>query len=319
MTDLVTFGETMLRLSPPQGERLETTDELDLRVGGAESNVAAAVSRLGFESAWLSKLPESPLGRRVVVELQSHGVETPVAWTDDDETRMGTYYIEHGGAPRGTNVIYDRADAAVTTVSADELPLERVRESEAFYTSGITPALSEAAAEATAALLETANDAGTTTVFDLNYRSKLWSHEEAAAGYRALFDSVDVLVAAERDTREVLGRDGSPEDLVRGLADNYDFETVILTRGEDGALALHDGETHEQPVYEAETVDAVGTGDAFVGGFLAARLDGGSVATGLEYAAATAALKRTIDGDIAVVTRDEVEAVVDEDGAGISR
>ncbi|WP_224270133.1 bifunctional 2-dehydro-3-deoxygluconokinase/2-dehydro-3-deoxygalactonokinase [Haloprofundus salinisoli] len=317
MTDLVTFGETMLRLSPPQGERLETTDELDLRIGGAESNVAAAVSRLGFESAWFSKLPDSPLGRRVTVELQSHGVETPVAWTDD--ARMGTYYIEHGGAPRATNVIYDRADAAITTVSADELPLDRVRDAEMFYTSGITPALSEAAAEATSTLLEAANDAGATTVFDLNYRSKLWNHEEAAAGYRALFDAVDVLVAAERDTREVLGREGSPEDLVRGLVDEYDFETVILTRGEEGALALRDGETYEQPVYEAETVDAVGTGDAFVGGFLAARLDGEGVATGLEYAAATAALKRTIDGDIAVVTREEVEAVVGEDDAGISR
>ncbi|WP_224447777.1 bifunctional 2-dehydro-3-deoxygluconokinase/2-dehydro-3-deoxygalactonokinase [Haloprofundus salilacus] len=317
MTDFVTFGETMLRLSPPQGERLETTDELDLRIGGAESNVAAAVSRFGHESAWLSKLPNSPLGRRVVVELQSHGVETPVAWSDD--ARMGTYYIEHGGAPRGTNVIYDRADAAITTVSADELPLDRVRESEAFYTSGITPALSEAAAEATATLLESAQEAGTTTAFDLNYRSKLWSHEEAAEGYRALFDSVDVLVAAERDTREVLGRDGSPEDLVRGLADDYGFETVILTRGESGALALHDGETYDQPVYEAETVDAVGTGDAFVGGFLAARLDGEGVTTALEYAAATAALKRTIDGDIAVVTREEVDAVIDEEAAGISR
>ncbi|WP_224332790.1 bifunctional 2-dehydro-3-deoxygluconokinase/2-dehydro-3-deoxygalactonokinase [Haloprofundus halobius] len=319
MTDLVTFGETMLRLSPSQGERLETTDELDLRIGGAESNVAAAVSRLGFDSVWLSKLPDSPLGRRVTVELQSHGVETPVAWSDADATRMGTYYIEHGGAPRGTNVIYDRADAAVTTVSADELPTERIRESEAFYTSGITPALSDAAAEATATLLATANDAGTTTVFDLNYRSKLWNHEEAAEGYRALFDAVDVLVAAERDTREVLGRDGSPEDLVFGLVDDYDFETVILTRGEEGALALHDGETYEQPVFEAETVDAVGTGDAFVGGFLAARLDGENVATGLEYAAATAALKRTIDGDIAVVTRAEVDAVVGEDDASISR
>ena len=149
MTDLVTFGETMLRLSPPRGDRLETTRELAVQAGGAESNVAVGAARLGVDAAWLSKLPDSPLGRRVTSELRSHGVSPEIAWADPDESRVGTYYLEHGGAPRGTNVIYDRANAAITTVEPDELPAAPLDGAEWFHTTGITPALSPAAAETT--------------------------------------------------------------------------------------------------------------------------------------------------------------------------
>src|SRR6056297_2909998 len=173
MTDLVTFGETMLRLSPPDGERLETADDLEFRSAGAESNVAVAAARLGADATWTSKLPDSPLGRRVVTELRQYGVEADVVWSD--EGRQGTYYLEHGGKPRGSNVIYDREGAAVTTAETGELPVARVREAEAFYTSGITPALSETLESTTADLLAVASEAGTKTSFDVNYRSKLWS------------------------------------------------------------------------------------------------------------------------------------------------
>jgi 2-dehydro-3-deoxygluconokinase len=319
MSDLVTFGETMLRLSPPRGERLERTRELDLRAGGAESNVAVAAARLGTDAVWLSKLPDSPLGRRIVSELRSHGVRTGVVWADPDETRMGTYYLEYGGEPRGTNVIYDRADAAVTTTTADELPSKAIRNASVFYTSGITPALSDQLAETTERVLGAAKKGDATTAFDLNYRSKLWTAEEAKAGYESLFPHVDVLVAAQRDVETVLGREGDAVELAHGLATDFDFQTVVITRGEAGSLALHDGELHEQDVYESDTVDAIGTGDAFVGGFLAKRLDGGGVPEALEYGAATASLKRTVDGDLAVVTPAEVDAVVEQDAGGISR
>ena len=328
MTEIVTFGETMLRLSPPTGERLSTARTLDARAGGAESNVAVAVSSLGVDATWLSKLPDSSLGRRVVRELRSHGVEPAVAWDDDPDARLGTYYLEPGGEPRGTNVIYDRAGASITTVAADELAAARAEAADYFHTSGITPALSDAAAATTQTLLERARAAGTTTVFDLNYRGKLWSPAEARAGYRELFPEIDVLVTAQRDAATVLGRDGEAEEhagddpaerVARGLAADHDFETVIVTRGDEGALAVHDGTVTRQPVYEAETLDAIGTGDAFVGGYLAKRARGGDVATALSWAAAAAALKRTIAGDLAVVTPEEVRSVVASDGGGIDR
>ncbi|ELZ89882.1 2-dehydro-3-deoxygalactonokinase KdgK2 [Haloferax volcanii] len=315
--ELVTFGETMIRLSPPAGERIETARSLEFRTAGAESNVAVAASRLGCSAAWLSKLPDSPLGRRVTTELRTHGVEPYVRW--DDDARQGAYYIEQGRAPRPTNVIYDRADAAVTTARPDELAVDIVEDAAAFYTSGITPALSETLRETTGELLQTATEAGTTTAFDLNYRSKLWSPSDARDACESLFPKVDVLVAAERDIRTVLELDGDAPTLASELTGDFDFETVVVTRREDGALARHGGTVYEQPVFETDTVDAIGTGDAFVGAFLSRLIADEPVETALAYGAATAALKRTVHGDLAVVTPDDVERVLRGGDAGIDR
>lgn len=317
MTDLVTFGESMLRYSPPGQSRLETTETLDVRIAGAESNVATAASRLGVDAVWISKLPDSPLGRRIANFHHGVGLETDVVWSE--EGRAGTYYIEFGGDPRGTNVIYDRGDAAITTATADELPTERIEAASAFQTTGITPALSDTLRETTADLLELAQAAGTRTVFDLNYRSKLWDPATAREAITALYPHIDVMVVGERDATTVLELEGNAETIARELADAGDFEEVILTRGAWGAVAVADGEYLEQRSFEADTHDPIGTGDAFVGGYLARSIEGASVAEALEWGAATAALKRTIPGDIAVVTRDEVERVVDVGAGGIQR
>jgi 2-dehydro-3-deoxygluconokinase len=317
MTELVTFGETMLRLSPPSGDRLETATALEFRTAGAESNVAIAAARLGASSVWLSKLPESPLGRRVTNEVRQHGVEPRIEW--DDGARQGAYYIEHGSTPRPTMIIYDRADAAITTARPTDQYREAIQQASVFYTSGITPALSETLDETTRELLATAQGAGTTTVFDLNYRSKLWPPAEARKTYESLFERIDILVAAERDVDIVLDRQGPAEELAESLAADFSFETVIITRGADGALAVHEGSTYEQPAFKTDTVDAIGTGDAFAGGYLARYVAGDTVSEALSYAAATAALKRTIEGDLAVVTPKEVEGVLDSEGRGISR
>jgi len=317
MTELVSFGESMLRLSPPDADRLERTDSLNVHIAGAESNVAVAAQRLGVDAAWISKVPDSPVARRLVRPLAGHGVDTDVVRSD--EGRQGLYYLEPGGEPRGLNVVYDRAGAAVTTAETAELPTEHVRDAEMFYTTGITPALSETLETTTRELLELAREAGTTTGFDLNYRSKLWSPAEARETLTDLFPLVDVAVVPEDDAADVLGREKGGETLARDVQTEYDFETVVVTQGGDGALALADGTVHEQAAYETETLDPVGTGDAFVGGFLAQYLGDGSIPDALEYGAATAALKRTIPGDVAVVNPEDVEAVIERGGGGISR
>ncbi|MFB6183990.1 MAG: bifunctional 2-dehydro-3-deoxygluconokinase/2-dehydro-3-deoxygalactonokinase [Haloarculaceae archaeon] len=317
MADLVTFGESMLRLSTPEGERLARVDGLDVHVGGAESNVAVAAHHLGLDATWLSKLPDTDLGRRIAHEIRSEGVDAAVTWTD--EGRAGTYYLERGPKPRGANVLYDREDAAIRTAMPDELPLERVREAHTFFTSGITPALSGDLGKTTASLLSTAREAGATTVLDANYRSKLWDPDQARATLTSLFSDVDVLFVAERDAERVLDATGDAAVVAADLRDRYGFETVVLTRGDAGALAVHGDETYEQDVFEADTVDPVGTGDAFVGGYLASRLQDGSVPDALAYGAATASLKRTLAGDHAVVSPPEVEAVLDAETGDISR
>jgi 2-dehydro-3-deoxygluconokinase len=313
MTDVVTFGETMLRLSPPSGERIETADSLECRTAGAESNVAVAAARLGADTVWLSKLPDSVLGRRVAGDIRSHGVDTRVAWSD--QGRQGTYYIEQGGRPRGSNVLYDRAGAAVTTATPDDLDTGVVPDGEVFFTTGITPALSETLYETTETLLAESETAG----FDLNYRSKLWSPAEAREAYDALLPSVDLLFAPERDARSILDISGGPTDMVETLQSRYGCETVVLTRGRDGAVAGSASETLEQPAFEADTVDPIGTGDAFVGAYLSRYVRDASTEEALRWGSATAALKRTIAGDIALVSEEEVEAVLTADAGGIDR
>jgi 2-dehydro-3-deoxygluconokinase len=316
MPELVTFGETMLRLSPPRGDRIETATELDFRAAGAESNVAVAASRLGVDACWASKLPNSPLGRRCLRELGAHGVDADIVWSDDG--RMGTYYIEQGGSPRGTSVVYDRAETAIQTARPEEFP-DLFTEAEAFYTSGITPALSDQLADTVSSLLSRARNRGLTTLLDVNYRSKLWTPSEAAGTLSPLLPLVDICIIAERDARTVFGEDGSVEEIAHDMYERADHEVLIITRGDEGALACDADGIHEQAVYESDTLDPVGTGDAFVGGFLAWYLDDAETQTALDAGAATAALKRTLDGDLAILTRDEVERLREGTNGGITR
>lgn len=317
MADLVTFGETMLRYTVPAGQRLEASDEHAVHVGGAESNVAVAAARHGVDAAWLSKLVDSPLGRKVERAVRVEGVETDVVWTD--EGRQGVYYVEPADPPRDSEVVYDRAEASVTTATAAELPTDQLASASLFYTSGITPALSSTLEATTMDLLQTADEHGVTTVFDVNYRAKLWKPERCRRVLDDLLESVNVLVVGIDDAETVFERTGSPEEVARWFEERYDHEIVVVTRGEEGAVALTEGTVFEQDVFETTTRDPIGTGDAFVGGFLARWQATEDIASALEYGAATAALKRTIDGDMALVSPDEVRAVLDGSAAEISR
>jgi 2-dehydro-3-deoxygluconokinase len=266
--DIVAFGESMLRLSTPAGQRFVSADGFDLHVGGAESNVTAGAARLGANTVWLSKLPDSPLADRIVDGVARHGVDVRVA---RGAGRVGTYYLDAGGAPRGTEVVYDREGAAVRSATTDELDTDAVADAEYFLTTGITPALSGTLEATTRDLLELAGRNGTTTVFDVNYRAKLWSPEAARGALTDLLPLVDVLVVAERDARAVLDCGGSPDEIAASLAADFDHETVVLTRSDAGSLAWHEGEIHERAAIPTDTHDAVGSGDAFVAGFLVAR------------------------------------------------
>lgn len=314
---LATFGETMLRFSPTNDERLETSDEFAVHVAGAESNVAVAAARLGIDSAWLSRLPDSSLGRRVARTLRGHGVDPLVDWTD--EGRVGTYYLEPGAQSRTASVVYDRAGTPVRETTPDSLSTDRITAADAVHSTGITPALSETLADTTAELLALAGRADTTRVFDVNYRAKLWSPGEARETLSGLLDAVDVLVVADRDAATIFDRTGDPAAIARGFADSHDIELVVVTQGRAGATALEDGTVHTQSTFDSSDQYPVGTGDAFVGGLLAARLRGASLDRALSVAAATAALKREIPGDLATVDPADVDAVLDDSGRDISR
>src|SRR5437016_9962484 len=170
--EIITFGEAMIRLSPPNFQRFEQANSLDLRVGGAELNTAVGLARLGHSSAWVSRLTNNPLGKLIANHAREAGVSSEhVVWTNDD--RVGVYFLEFGAAPRASSVIYDRKGAAIANITPGTVPWAKVfAGAKWFHVTGITPGLSASAAEVTKEALVAARAAGLQTSIDLNYRVK---------------------------------------------------------------------------------------------------------------------------------------------------
>src|SRR5205823_8684962 len=187
--DVVTFGEAMIRLSPPNFRRLEQARSLDVQVGGAELNTAVALARLGRSSAWVSRLTGNPLGRLIANHAREAGVGTDhVVWTDED--RVGVYFLEFGAAPRASSVLYDRKGAAIAQIRPGEMPWANVfNGAKWFHVTGITPALSPSAADTTREAILAARNAGMRVSIDLNYRAKLWAPAEAGKWMNELLPS----------------------------------------------------------------------------------------------------------------------------------
>jgi len=327
MTDLVTFGEAMVRLSPPGQRRLEQATSLDLAVGGAELNVAAGVARLGLSAAWVSALPDNPLGRLVRNKAREFGVDVSrVVW--DKAGRMGLYFVEYGASPRPSSVLYDRGGSAIAELREVGFDWPTILAGcRAYHTTGITAALSDRTASEVRAGLTTARAAGLTTSYDLNYRSKLWRPERAREVQEPLMGLVDVLITTEEDTRTVFGITASDyREVARKLAETYGFKVVTITlRGDTSvlrntwtAIALADGAIFDDRTYDIELVDRVGGGDAYAAGFLFGFLTA-DVATGVRYGNAFSALKQTSWGDLNYATREEVEALLGGGGSRIVR
>lgn len=311
MATFVTLGEAALSLSPPGRERLETADRLNVHVTGAESNAAVVATRLGCASTWISRLPDSPLGRRVAGQLRAHGIDVQVTWGDG---RQGLTFYERGGPPRQDLRIEDRAESAVINASADGLPLGSADEADCAYATGVAPAISPPMAAAAATFLKRATDAGATTAFGLNFNPELWDAAGARETLTALFPVVDVFLASETDVATVLDRDGRPAEVAHGLASEWDFETVALWR-EHGAAAWQAQTVYDFQWPDAEPIDPSGADDAFAGAFLATLLEDRGIDEALRRAMATATLARTIPGPVALVDEDEVDRIAATVGA----
>lgn len=318
--DVFTFGETMLRLSPPGHGRLEEAVALDVRVGGSESNTAVALARLGMRVSWWSKLPANALGRRIAFEIQRWGVDTSdVLWDQDEEARAGLYFLDIGVAPRGIDVTYDRRSSSASRIAPEELPVGHIHAARLLHMTGITPALSPGCSAAVERALQAAQLCGTPVSLDLNFRSRLWSAEAARRRIEALLSRVQLLIAPLRDAGQVFGMSGSAPDVARTLRSSYGIHTVVVTSGEAGAAAVSEsGEWQVEACPVTQSVDRVGGGDAFCAGVLFGYLQG-DVGIGLEYGAAMAALKHTIPGDLLLVTAEEIEAVRAGQSTAINR
>jgi 2-dehydro-3-deoxygluconokinase len=335
--DLVTFGEAMVRLTPPAYQRLEQAHSFDAYVGGGELNVAVAASRLGVMSRWVSRLPDNALGHMIANRAHEHGVDVRAESTVDG--RAGLYFAELGAAPRASSVLYDRADSAMSGVAPGTIDWASVFDGARwFHVSGITPALSDSAAKVTEESLIAAKAAGLTVSYDLNYRGKLWSGEKARAVQEPLMEYVDVLMTTEEDTRVVFGigegkdnyehLDAEPYDKVAlALQKRFGFQAVAITLRENplvwlnswSAIIAADGEIHRAPRYEVEVVDRIGAGDAFCAGLIVSRLENHGWDDAVRFATATSALKHTIPGDFCLVTSGEVENLLRGASLRVSR
>jgi len=328
MYDVVTFGEAMVRLSPPNFQRLEQTKSFDVNPGGAELNVAVGVTRFGLKSAWVSKLPKNGLGYLIRNRAQEFGVDcSHVVWSD--KGRAGIYFVEFGSSPRASSVLYDRAGSAISMIQPGEVDWAKVfTGSKHLHMSGITPALSASASETTAEALKAAKKAGCTVSYDLNYRKKLWTPADAKKIQEPLMENVDILITTEEDTNVVFGiKEKDYETAAEKLAKTYKFKIVAITLREDlsvlrnnwTAIAYQDGKIIRDRKYEVEIVDRVGAGDSFTAGFLYGWIRLKDVEKGVQYGNAFAALKHTLPGDFNWSTLDEVEAQLKGAGLRISR
>jgi 2-dehydro-3-deoxygluconokinase len=315
--DVVTFGEAMVRLTPPLFQRLEQATELWMHAGGGEYNVAVGVSRLGLSSAWVSALPNNPVGRFVRNKAREHGVNTDfVVW--HERQRCGLYFLEMGAAPRPNAVLYDRADSAIAKLLPGEVDWDGVfAGARAFHVSGITPALSPSCCAETLVALQKAKEHGLFVSYDLNYRKNLWSTEDAALAQEPMMQHVDLLITTEDDANEVFGHQGEPAQVCRALKERFGFTATAMTlRRIDSVLRhgwtsiVYADRLYEDVTYELENVDRVGGGDSFSAGCLYGWLTLRDWQAAVAWGDAFSALKHSNLGDLNFATKEEAERLM---------
>jgi len=327
MPEVVTFGEAMVRLAPPDFQRIEQARSLNVEIGGAELNTAVGLVRLGRSAAWVSQLPDNSLGKLIANRTREAGVSDEFVRYSDD-ARCGLYFLEFGASPRASGILYDRKDSAMAGIGPDAFDWPAIfLGAKWFHVTGITAALSDGAATVVREGLAAARAAGLGTSIDLNYRSKLWTPAEAGRVMTGLLSFCDVLIATEPDAEQLFGITGSDfPDVAKKLIVRFGLkaiagtkrETPLVWRNRFGAVGFANGEFYETPWYEVEIVDRLGAGDALASGLIHGLLDG-DFNKGLEYGAAMGALKHTIPGDFPWIGKDEVEAVLAGHGLRIRR
>jgi len=329
MSKIVTLGEIMLRLSPNGFDRFIQSDSFRVIWGGGEANVAVSCANYGHEAYFVSKLPTHEIGQAAVNALRRYGVDTSFIARGGD--RVGIYYCETGASMRPSKVIYDRAHSAIAEADPSDFDFDKIMEgADWFHWSGITPAISDKAAELTRLACEAAKRHGVTVSVDLNFRKKLWTSEKAQSVMKPLMKYVDVCIGNEEDAELCLGfkpdadvesgntsADGY-KNIFREMAKEFGFKYVVSTLRESYSASfngwkgmIYDGKDfYESKRYEINPiVDRVGGGDSFSGGLIHGLLTFPTQGEALEFAVAASALKQTINGDFNLVSEAEVKAL----------
>ncbi len=336
MAKIITIGEIMLRLSSQGNSRFIQSDSFDVNYGGGEANVAVSLQNYGNEAFFVSKVPEHEIGQAAVNSLRRFGVHT--RYVSRGGERLGVYYLETGCSLRPSKVIYDRSHSSISEASPCDFDFETIfAGADWFHWSGITPALSDNAAECIRRACIEAKKAGVIISCDLNFRKKLWSSEKAQSVMRPLMQYVDVCIGNEEDAEMCLGYhpdadvEGGKTDaegyksVFQKLMQDYGFKYVVSTLRESYSASvngwkamIYDGnEFYTSRRYEIKPiVDRVGGGDSFSAGIIHGLANGKPMQWALEFAVAASALKHTIPGDVNLVSASEVECLMNGNGNG---
>jgi 2-dehydro-3-deoxygluconokinase len=338
MGKVVTFGEIMLRLSPPGFERLFQSPVLSATFGGGEANVAVSLAQFGVDSFYVTRVPPNAIGDAAVRALRAEGVKTDFVSRGGD--RLGIYYAETGASQRASNVVYDRAHSAISELEPGSVDWAAVfKGADWFHVTGITPALGDKASTCTRESLEAARKAGARVSVDLNFRRKLWSEKRAQEVMRPLMRHVDLMIANEEDIQAVLGLQVPETDVTAGQLNLEGYKRVAqqisqelgpsmiaitlresISASENGwSAALWDsarGQFLHSQRYDVRLVDRIGGGDSFAGGLIYGLLTGRDPDAALRFAVAASALKQTIPGDFNRVSVAEVDRLAKGDASG---
>ncbi|HVH09027.1 MAG TPA: sugar kinase [Gemmatimonadales bacterium] len=316
---VVTFGEVMLRLSPPRGERLFRSPELRADFGGSEANVAVALAHLDVPVEYVTRLPEGPLGDAALAALAAEGVGT--AWVQRGGERLGIYFIEPGADMGASRVVYDRAGSAFASLNPTSVDWVRVLEGARwFHGSGITPALGDGPRAALGAAITAARGQAVAVSLDLNYRPALWQGRDPRAVIGPLVEGIDLLIGNRDAIRAMLGVEAEDPSVAAQLVARFGCRRVAITRREVVSATAHgwSAELYDGPTgaawasrrYERRVVDRVGGGDSFAAGLIAALLAERPPEAAVEFAAAAGALKLSVAGDWNRATPEEVDRLV---------
>lgn len=336
MRSVVTFGELMLKLSPLGYSRFVQSGQFNVEYSGAEANVAVSLANFGLPAIFVTVLPKHELGDAAINALRRYGVDTSNIVRSDK--RIGIYFAEKGASQRPSKVIYDRADTAIANAKPSDFNWNAIFEGvEWFHFTGITPALSNGLASICLEACRAAKSKGITISCDLNYRKKLWSRERAKEIMTELCQYVDVCIANEEDAADVFGIMAENSEVGNGVIDSqsyasvarqlqqrFGFQKVAITLREsisasdnNWSAILYDGQrVYSSHKYSIHIVDRIGGGDSFGAGLIYGLTQFGDSQKALDFAVAASCLKQTIEGDFNMVSKAEVESLMNGNISG---
>ena len=334
---VITFGEIMMRLNPPGYLRFLQTDTYEATYAGGEANVAVSLANFRDDAAFVSKVPENEIGQCAINALRRYGVDTSRIL--EGGPRLGVYFCEKGASQRGSKVVYDRAGSSIALAKREDFDWDKIFEGVDWYHfTGITPAIGGELPQICIDACKAAKERGITISCDLNYRSKMWSREEAGRVMGEIMPYVDVCIANEEDAKDVFGIEAENTDIeggkldhkgyisvARQLTERFNFKAVAITlRGSISAsdnnwsgMLYTGGEAFFAKNYLIHMVDRVGGGDSFGGGLIhALRKWPGENQKAIEFAVAASCLKQTIEYDYNITPEKEVLALAGGSGSG---